>query len=124
MEPNFKNDAMTKASKLNTPGEPLTVRTHKFAIILLFILLGLLLFGIYFWISTEKASVPAINPTRPTYETNREPESTTAAAEVGSLQVMSTSDELTTIEADLLSTDLTTLDKELTQIDQELGSLR
>jgi hypothetical protein len=124
MEPDFKNDKMTKATKLSIPGEMLSVRTHKFAIILLFTILGLLLIGIYFWITTERQIPIAPTPSRPTYETNREPESTTAAAEVGSLQVLSTSDEITTIEADLLSTDLSNLDKELINIEQELGSMQ
>ena len=57
---------------------------------------------------------------RPTYETNKEPESTTAKAQVDTLGVMSTSDELGAIEADLESTSLTNLDTELIPIDQEL----
>lgn len=120
MEPDFKNEKMTKPTRLNAPGEPLSTQTHGIATIGLFVLLAALLIGIFFWITAEKDTAPVIIPTRPTYETNREPESTTAAAEVGSLQVMSTSDEIYAIEADLLSTDLTTLDKELVQIEQEL----
>lgn len=90
-------------------------------IILLFIILGLILGGLYYWytISTNPVVVD-LTPTRPTLETNKEPETRTATAQVDSLTVMSTSDELSAIEADLLSTDLASLETEINQIEAEL----
>ncbi len=118
MEPTAKEAKVPKSNTLEN--ETLSLRTHKVATVILFGLLAALLVGIYFWITAEKQTPIDTVPTRPTYETNREPESVNAQAEVGILQVLSTSDELSAIEADLLSTDLSNLEKELTQIEQEL----
>ena len=90
-------------------------------IIGLFITLGLILAGLYYWYSISiKQTTIDQNPTRPTLETNKEPETRTATAQVESLTVMSTSDELSAVEADLLSTDLDSLDTEINQINAEL----
>jgi hypothetical protein len=90
-------------------------------IISLFIILGFILGGLYYWYSVStKPVVIDLNPTRPTLETNKEPETRTATAQVDSLTVMSTSDELSAIEADLLSTDLDSLETEINQIEAEL----
>ncbi len=90
-------------------------------IIILFIILGLILGGLYYWYSISiQPVVIDLNQTRPTLETNKEPETPTATAQIESLTVMSTSDELSAIEADLLSTDLDTLETEINQIEAEL----
>ena len=90
-------------------------------IVSLFIILGLILAGLYYWYSISiKQMTLDQNPTRPTLETNKEPETRTATAQVESLTVMSTSDELSAVEADLLSTDLDSLDTEINQINAEL----
>ena len=120
MEPIIKDRNTAKETELKTAREALSVRTHGVAIIGLFALLVALLIGLYFWITAEKQIPTAPIPSRPTYETNREPESTTARAQVESLGILSTSDELTAIEADLESTALDTLDADLIQINQEL----
>lgn len=88
----------------------------------LFILLGLILCGLVYWFITNSPSTtpPPVTPERPTAEMNKEPESTTAYAQVESFGVMSTSDELELIAADLESTNLDSLETELVQIDQEL----
>lgn len=63
-----------------------------------------------------------LTPERPTKETNKEPESTNAYAQVESLKVMSPSDELSAIEADLKSTNLDSLTLELLIIESELNN--
>ena len=90
-------------------------------IIILFLILGIILGGLYYWytISTKPIAID-LSPTRPTLETNKEPETPTATAQVDSLTVMSTSDEISAIEADLLSTDLDSLEMEINQIEAEL----
>ncbi len=122
MEPTPQEEKIHTNTKIKTVGEALSVRTHKVATIGLFTLLAALLIGLYFWITAEKQIPTAPIPSRPTYETNREPESTTARAQVESLGILSTSDELTAIEADLESTALDNLDSDLVQINQELGA--
>lgn len=88
----------------------------------LIVILVLLLAGLYLWSTTLNniAPVETTPVTRPTTEENNEPESTKAEAEVETLEVLSTSDELGAIEADLESTDLDALDTELNAIDAEL----
>jgi len=87
--------------------------------------LGLLLVALFasliYWYIVANRPLPAApTPLRPTYETNREPESTNAQAQVDSFGVMSTSDELGAIEADLESTNLDALEAEMIQINEEL----
>lgn len=115
-----KKDSLKMKSPLLEGTEPV----KKFVapiIIILFIILGFILGGLYYWYSVStKPVVIDLNPTRPTLETNKEPETRTATAQVDSLTVMSTSDELSAIEADLLSTDLDSLEMEINQIEAEL----
>lgn len=116
------NDSLKMKSSLLDNNEPV----KKFVapiIIILFIILGLILGGLYYWytISTNPVIID-LTPTRPTLETNKEPETRTATAQVDTLTVMSTSDELSVIEADLLSTDLDSLETEINQIEAELGA--
>lgn len=81
----------------------------------LIIILG----GMYYWFSTM-TTTPAPAPTRPTQEQNNEPESTTAEAQVETMQAVSTSDEIAAIEADVEATNLESLDAELNAIDAEM----
>lgn len=94
------------------------------AIGLLIVLLALVLIGLYMWsqlmVATPPEAIP--NATRPTAEENDEPESTTAEAQAETLQIVSTSDELSAIEADLSATNLDDLDAELNAIDAELNA--
>lgn len=94
------------------------------AIGILIVLLALVLIGLYMWsqlmVATPPEAVP--NTTRPTAEENNEPESTTAEAQAETLQIVSTSDELSAIEADLSATNLDDLDAELNAIDAELNA--
>lgn len=90
------------------------------------VLLVLILGGMYYWFSTlseQAAAVPEPTPAeRPTAEENNEPESTTAEAEVETMQALSPSDEISAIEADLEATNLETLDVELDAIEAELDA--
>ncbi len=75
----------------------------------------------YYWF-TMMQSTPIVVPevTRPTAAQNNEPESTTAEAQTEGMGVVSSSDELDAINADLESTNLESLDTELNAIDAEL----
>lgn len=90
-------------------------------LIILAVLLVIILGGMYYWFSTLTPDTqPAPVVERPTVEENNEPESTTAEAQVETMQAVSTSDEISAIEADLEATDLDSLDAELEAIDAEL----
>ncbi|MCA9355550.1 hypothetical protein KC865_03300 [Candidatus Kaiserbacteria bacterium] len=86
------------------------------------VLLIAILGGMYYWFASLTVSneeeMPVID--RPTAEENNEPESTTAEAQVETLQAVSTSDEIEAIEADLEATNLDSLDAELNAIDAEI----
>ncbi|MFT5849475.1 MAG: hypothetical protein ACI9H6_000283 [Patiriisocius sp.] len=90
----------------------------------LIVILVLILGGLYLWGTSLTA--PGVIETapveRPTVEENNEPESTTAEAQVETMQAVSTSNEIEAIEADIESTDLDALDAELNAIDAELDA--
>jgi hypothetical protein len=90
-------------------------------LITLTVLLVIILGGMYYWFNTINSEVPVITPDieRPTAAENNEPESTTAEAQVETMQTTSTSDEIEAIEADLEATNLDSLDSELQAIDAE-----
>ena len=100
------------------PGNPLSAPVIALLAIALVGLLGLL----YVWFASMQnaPAEQAPDATRPSAAENNEPESTTAEAQVGNFQVISNSDEISVIEADLESTNLDALDAELTAIDAEL----
>jgi len=122
--PNFEGEEMKlptmRPQSRDRNSSPLF--TSSTLITLLFLALGLILAGLTYWyIMGSGAVAPAAPlPLRPTLETNREPETVTATAQVESFTIMSTSDEIAAIEADLESTNLESLEGELLQIDQEL----
>lgn len=92
-------------------------------IVLLFLVLLLILGGLYYWSTFMQQPVAVTpEPTRPTAEQNQEPESTTARARTENLDVISTSNELDAIEADVESTNLDDLDAELSAIDAEIDA--
>lgn len=88
----------------------------------LIVILVLLLGGLYLWGTTlQDQLVPTESVMdRPTAEENNEPESNTADAQVEALNTVSTSDELSAIEADLESTNIEELDAEANAIDAEV----
>lgn len=120
-QPNFAGEKMTLPTQ--KPQRP-TLDAPRFSgLIIGGLILALILIaaGLFYWYTVmQQQVIPAAAPIRPTAESNNEPESTTAEAQTQSLSVMSTSDELPAIEADLESTDLDSLELELTQIDSEL----
>lgn len=94
---------------------------------ILFLLVALLLAilgGMYHWFIVLKKDVPTIVSTslRPSAAENKEPESTTARAQTEAYGVVSTSDEVPAIEADVAGTNLDSLDSELSAIDNELDA--
>jgi flagellar basal body-associated protein FliL len=93
-------------------------------IAVLAVLLICILGGMYYWFSQLTNQVAPTAPVveRPTAEENNEPESTTAEAAVETQAALSTSDEITAIEADIEATDLESLDAELNAIDAELNA--
>jgi hypothetical protein len=123
-EPNFEGEIMKMPTENNVnPVEVKSSPIKKPILIMmigLMVLVGCLMAYWYFVLNTTKP----INdtPTRPSLETNKEPETPTATAETTSFGAMSTSDEITAIEADLESTNLDSLDAELNQIDAELNA--
>lgn len=122
-EPHFDGEKMKMPSESNNTAREDNATTQTKGIFIFGMVAALLviLIGLIYWYTT--ATVPVATtpePMRPTAEMNKEPETTTATAQVESFGAMSTSDELSTIEADLESTNLDTLDTELTQIDTEL----
>ena len=89
-------------------------------LILIGILGALLWWGSQFLTGPEVAS-PTPVATRPTAAENNEPESTNAEADLTVIQALSTSDEITAIEADLFGTDIEGLDPEITTLNQIFG---
>lgn len=88
---------------------------------LLVVLLLAILGGMYHWFVVLKKDVPAITTSlRPSALENNEPESTTAKAQTEAYGVVSSSDEVPAIEADVEGTNLDSIDSELDAIDSEL----
>ncbi len=124
IEPDFENEAMhVPTSRVTTLiTQPTTPRLLSAPIIiLLFLILVAILAGFYYWYTLvmKDQVVPSIT-TRPTAEQNNEPESTTAEARTGLMDVVSTSDELEAIAADAQSTNLEDLTSEITPIETDL----
>ena len=126
VEPDFEGEVM-KLPTVNT-GRPVAAPVRQSVlslpiIIILFLLLSAILSGFYYWytIVMKEASLIPVT-TRPTNEQNNEPESTTAEARTGVLDVVSTSDELSAISADVMSTNLDDLENEVPAIETELNA--
>lgn len=92
---------------------------------LLIVFLMLILAGLYIWGEylqeppvAQQVTLPV---TRPTAEENNEPESTNAEAEVETMSALSTSDEISAIEADIAGTNVDNLMSEETAIEAELN---
>jgi hypothetical protein len=122
-EPNFEGEEMKVPSSMKAAAaEPVSTSLVSGPIlILLFAILLALLGGIYYWytiLMSETVTAPA---TRPTAEMNNEPESTTAEARTGATDVVSTSDELDAIQADIESTRFDDIDDGFTAVENELG---
>lgn len=108
----------------NTKGSkdtPETIANGPILFLLVILLMGVLA-GMYYWfiVLQSQNSLPVPQSTRPTAEQNNEPESTTAEAQVETLNTVSTSDELNAIESDLESTNLDSMEAEFKSIETEL----
>lgn len=86
-------------------------------------LLVLLLISSYLWQHRSTQPTLVDDSTRPSREENNEPESTTAEAQADALLVVSTSNEVTAIEADIASTDLSNIHSEFTAIEAEFSAV-
>ncbi len=75
---------------------------------------------VWWYRALHTVTEPTTQPLRPTIETNREPESTNAYASTETLSALSTSIELSAIQADLESTDLQSLQTDIAIIESEL----
>jgi flagellar basal body-associated protein FliL len=97
--------------------------TKQLGIILgvLIVLLALILGGLYLWGSSINIEIPEPAPevAQPAPAENNEPESTIDETQIQALDTVSTSDEISAIEADIENTDLDELDAELDAIDAE-----
>ena len=117
-----KKPPVVPASELTNPrGTVLhTENPHisYWLLIALGVVLLVILVAIIVWVRTN-TTTPVIEPTitRPTVEENDEPESTTAEAVTETLQAMSPSTELSSIEADLDATVILDLDSSFADID-------
>ncbi len=126
VEPDFEGEAMKMPmSSNNLPSiDTGSSRTLNIPIlVLLFLILVAILGGLYYWYKIVTAPIPTpADTTRPTAEQNNEPESTTAEARTETQGVVSTSDELGAIRADLDSTNLSDLDTEVSPIKAEMDA--
>jgi len=84
----------------------------------LILALVLILGGLYLWGSKLNEEVIPV----PDTIINNEPETPRAAADQAIMETVSTSDELSAIEADLGSSNLETLDTDIAAIDAELNA--
>jgi predicted secreted protein len=125
IEPNFEGEEMKIPTGMATPStEPSAPSVVSAPVLVLLTIVLIAIFaGLGYWYYLVM-NTPIIDsmPLRPTPEMNNEPESTTAEARTATMDVVSTSDELDAIEADVESTNLDDLDAELTAIDAELNA--
>jgi hypothetical protein len=123
-EPNFDGEEMKIPEAMKAVAEPVpnTSLVNGPILILLFAILVALLGGIYYWytILMEEPVIP--ESLRPSIEMNNEPESTTAEARTAATDVVSTSDELEALQADIESTRFDDIDDGFTAIENELGA--
>ncbi len=123
-EPKFEGEKMKMPSQKLDGASSNSSQPKGIFIVILFVALAMILVGIFFWYKTLNEVPTLITPTatRPTTETNKEPETTTATAQVESFNALSTSDEINTIEADIESTNLDSLENEMPQIEAGMDS--
>jgi flagellar basal body-associated protein FliL len=124
-EPDFEGEAMKIPQTYEAPevvAEPTSVVNAPIIILLITILLALL-GGIYYWyLMLMSAPAEAPTATRPTAAQNNEPESTTVEARTAATDVVSTSDELDAIAADVQSTSFEDVDTDVNNVQVNLDS--
>lgn len=126
IEPNFEGEEMKIPSGVTSPAVTETAENSVIStsvIVVLTLVLVAIFAGLGYWYYLVM-NTPIVDntPLRPTAEMNNEPESTTAEARTSTMDVVSTSDEIEAIEADVESTNLDDLDLELNAIDAELSA--
>jgi len=126
--PNFEGEAMKmpENNRAQEVGEkkPSSI-VNAPLLFTLAVLLVVILGGMFYWfnsMTSEAIPIPSPVVERPTPEENNEPESTTAEAQVETMQAVSTSDELSAIESDLEGTMLDEIDAEINAIELELNN--
>jgi cytoskeletal protein RodZ len=122
--PNFDGEEMKIPTEMNTQT---TTESNQSLVngpilILLFAILVAILGGIYYWYTIVMSTPVTPIPTRPTAAMNNEPESATAEARTDTTSVVSTSDELDAITADVESLNLEDIETNITAIDTELDA--
>lgn len=123
----MNEELQTKGERADKPEfqvyEPESITNGPILILLVALLLAVL-GGMFYWFTMLDKGGITISPTslRPTTEQNNEPESTTAEARTEAYGVVSTSDEIPAIEADVEGTNLDSLDSELDAIEAELDA--
>ena len=125
--PDLSNEEMKMPENMGThpvQKAPASKPVNGIIIAILAVLLIFILAGMYYWFSQLTNQIAPAAPVveRPTAEENNEPESTTAKAAVETQAALSTSDEISAIEADIAATDLESLDAELSAIEAELDA--
>jgi hypothetical protein len=128
LEPNFEGEEMKipAGARVDTTYDTVVNQSvlNGPIIAVLTLIMVAIFAGLGYWyylvVTTQIVDAPV--PTRPTLEQNKEPETTTATARTEALDVVSTSDEIGAIEADILSTNLEDLDTELVTIEAELDA--
>lgn len=124
--PNFEGEVMKMPENNDRTDSDLNEHSSIITAPLLFtlaVLLVLILAGMFYWftvVNSDPVTPQVIEVERPTPEENNEPESTTAEAQVETMQAVSTSDELSAIESDIEGTLLDNIDDELEAIEAEI----
>ncbi len=122
-EPDFEGEVMKVPKSMQANSEPATQNSlvNGPILILLFAILAALLGGIYYWYTILMQEPVAATPLRPTAEMNNEPESTTVEARTAASEVVSTSDELDSLQADIESVNFDDLDDGFNALESELN---
>lgn len=122
-EPDFEGEVMKVPKSMQANSEPTTQNSlvNGPILILLFAILVALLGGIYYWYTILMKEPVAATPLRPTAEMNNEPESTTVEARTAASEVVSTSDELDSLQADIESVNFDDLDDGFNALESELN---
>lgn len=125
IEPNFEGEEMKLPTVSTMRTETPTKRNSLLTLpilVLLFLILVAILGGLYYWYLLVTKPEMLDTLTRPTAEQNNEPESTTAEARTGVTDVVSTSDDVGAIQADLDSTQFEDIDTLTAPMESELNA--
>lgn len=117
---NFSKDEMKMPEEQFGGFTPEDQPSHLGIILgVLIVVLMLILGGLYLWSTSLQEQAPVIpeDTLRPSAEENNEPESNNAEADAQTLETVSSSDTIESIEADLQSTNLDTLDADAQAIE-------